>query len=170
MHLFMLSWSSFFFWPVLCTTFFPRQWLLCHIAIVETIDNCERGMNPVAMTIINPRKEYARIVPATSSPQHYRLSYGTWFLAPLAKGQWAIVMALCASCVWPSVLASVNFAFEKLLRNYWLDFYQISQECSLGGPLSNSLIPNNCVPWRILAAMAIKVKNLYISPPKPLIV
>ena len=25
----------------------------------------------------------------------------------------------------------VNFFFEKLLlRNYWLDFYQISQECS----------------------------------------
>ena len=25
----------------------------------------------------------------------------------------------------------INFFFEKLLRNYWLDFYQISQECSL---------------------------------------
>ena len=30
------------------------------------------------------------------------------------------------------VCAFVNFFFEKiLLRNYWLDFYQISQECSL---------------------------------------
>ena len=30
------------------------------------------------------------------------------------------------------VRAFVNFLFEKLLlRNYWLDFYQISQECSL---------------------------------------
>ena len=34
--------------------------------------------------------------------------------------------------------ASVNSSFKKLLRNYWLDFYQTSQECSLGGPLSNS--------------------------------
>ena len=30
------------------------------------------------------------------------------------------------------VHAFVNFFFEKLLlRNYWLDFYQISQECFL---------------------------------------
>ena len=27
--------------------------------------------------------------------------------------------------------AFVNFFFKKLLRNYWLDFYQISQECFL---------------------------------------
>ena len=30
------------------------------------------------------------------------------------------------------VRASINLFFKKLLlRNYWLDFYQISQECSL---------------------------------------
>ena len=64
----------------------------------------------------------------------------TYFLAPLAKGQRAIVMALCPSSVSPSVHEAINFAFTKLLlRNYWLDFYQISQECSLGGPLSNSV-------------------------------
>ena len=40
--------------------------------------------------------------------------------------------------VRPSVCASINSSFKKLLRNYWLDFYEISQECSLGGPLSNS--------------------------------
>ena len=48
------------------------------------------------------------------------------FLAPLAKGQQAIVMALCPSCVRPSVSlsvhacvrASVNSCFKKLLRNY----------------------------------------------------
>ena len=28
------------------------------MTIVETTDSDERGMNPVAMTIINPRKEY----------------------------------------------------------------------------------------------------------------
>ena len=44
-----------FFQPVLHTIFFPRHWLLSHI--VETMDSSERGMNPVAMTIINPQKE-----------------------------------------------------------------------------------------------------------------
>ena len=41
------------------------------------------------------------------------------FLAPLAEGQRAIVMALCPSCVRPSVRscvrASINFFFKKLL-------------------------------------------------------
>ena len=54
-------------------------------------------------------------------------------LAPLAEGQQAIVIALSV------VRASLNSCFKKLLlRNYGLDFYEISQECSLGGPLSNS--------------------------------
>ena len=34
------------------------MWLLSHITIVETMDSSEIGMNPVAMTIINPQKEY----------------------------------------------------------------------------------------------------------------
>ena len=33
-------------------------WLLSHITNIDTKDSCERSMNPVAMTIINPRKEY----------------------------------------------------------------------------------------------------------------
>ena len=61
------------------------------------------------------------------------------FLCPLAKGQRAIVMALCPSCFHVSVRSSVNFSFIKLyLRSYCLDFYQTSEECSLGGPLSYS--------------------------------
>ena len=32
--------------------------LLCHITIIKTMDSGERGMNPVAITIINLRKEY----------------------------------------------------------------------------------------------------------------
>ena len=60
------------------------------------------------------------------------------FLAPLVEGQRALIMVLCLACVRPSVRRSVNSSFKKLLRNYWLDFYQISQECSLGGPFSNS--------------------------------
>ena len=42
-----------FFSPVIHTIFFPSQWLPSHITIVETMDIGERGMNPVARTIIN---------------------------------------------------------------------------------------------------------------------
>ena len=52
----MLSWSAFN--QYFRTIFFPSHWLPSHITIVETMDSNERGMNPVAMTIINPRKEY----------------------------------------------------------------------------------------------------------------
>ena len=39
------------------------------------------------------------------------------------------------------VHASVNSSFKKLLlRNCLLDFYEISQECSLGSPLSNDCV------------------------------
>ena len=69
-HLSMLSWSFF------------NQ----HITIVETMDNGERGMNPVAMTIINPRKEYwpsrrSNQQPPFLSLQRYRLSYGALLVA-----------------------------------------------------------------------------------------
>ena len=47
-----------FFRPVLCTTFFPHHWLLSHITIAETMNIIERGVDPVAMIIINPQKEY----------------------------------------------------------------------------------------------------------------
>ena len=47
-----------FFLPVLRTMFLASRWLLSHITIVETTESGERGMNPVTMTIINPRKEY----------------------------------------------------------------------------------------------------------------
>ena len=49
-----------------------RHWLLSHITIVETMNTGERGLNPVAMTIINPRKVYwpsRRLEPATSCAQ-----------------------------------------------------------------------------------------------------
>ena len=47
-----------FFEAVLHTIFFPSHLLLSHITIVKTTDSSERGMNSVAMTIINPRKGY----------------------------------------------------------------------------------------------------------------
>ena len=55
MRLFILSWSYLTGTP---HNIFPSHWLLSHITIVETTDSGERGMNPVAMTVINPRKEY----------------------------------------------------------------------------------------------------------------
>ena len=69
------------FQPVLRTIFFPSHWLLSHITIVETTDSGERGMNPVAMTIINPQKKYwssrdRNGDPLYPSTQHYRQSYG----------------------------------------------------------------------------------------------
>ena len=42
-----------FYVPVLHTIFFPGHWLLSHITIAETMDTCETGLNPVAITIIN---------------------------------------------------------------------------------------------------------------------
>ena len=46
------------FLPALYTIFFPSHWLPYHIAIVKIMDSCQRGMHPVAMTIINPQREY----------------------------------------------------------------------------------------------------------------
>ena len=42
---------------VLGTIFFLSHRLLSHVTIVETTDSGERGMNSIAMTIINPRKK-----------------------------------------------------------------------------------------------------------------
>ena len=52
-NLFMLSWCN-----VLRTIFFTSNCLLSHITIVQTMDSGERGMNSVAMAIINPWGEY----------------------------------------------------------------------------------------------------------------
>ena len=40
------------------TKFSLRHWLLCHITINGTMHIGERGMNPVAMAIINSQREY----------------------------------------------------------------------------------------------------------------
>ena len=45
-----------FFLPVLHTILFPSHWL--HSYIVEIMDSGERGMNPVAVTIVIHRKGY----------------------------------------------------------------------------------------------------------------
>ena len=47
-----------FFLPVLFTIFFQSYWLLFYSTINETMDSSERGMNPVAMIIINSQEKY----------------------------------------------------------------------------------------------------------------
>ena len=71
-HISMLFWISF--------DQYSAHWLLSYITIVETADSSVRGMNPVAMTTINLRKEYWPSQDQTgdllfSSPQCYRLTY-----------------------------------------------------------------------------------------------
>ena len=55
-HLSMLYWS--YLTSTKKTKFFPSHWLLSQITNIETMDSCERGINPVAMSIINPPEEY----------------------------------------------------------------------------------------------------------------
>ena len=45
--------------------------LLSHMTIVQTMDSGERGMNPVAMTIINPGKNISRANTMVTSYQRY---------------------------------------------------------------------------------------------------
>ena len=66
-----------FYETVFPTTFFPSNWLFFHITMVQTIESCERGMNPVTMTI---RENTGRAVNQTSSllfssSVSYQLSY-----------------------------------------------------------------------------------------------
>ena len=57
-------------------------------------------------TIID--KDWRRSVPS-ESPDQFPINYE--LLAPLAEDQRAIVMALCPSCLRPSVRPSLNFSF-----------------------------------------------------------
>ena len=65
-HLSVLFWSFLTNAPVFRTIFFQSHWLISNITIVETTDSGEKGMNPVAMTIIN-LLEYMYFVEVKSS-------------------------------------------------------------------------------------------------------
>ena len=54
------------------TIFFPSHRLLSHITIVNTMDCGERGMNPVAMTSISPRKEYWQSLGSNQQPSVHK--------------------------------------------------------------------------------------------------
>ena len=53
LHLSMLFWSSFYLGS---SQYSLCHWLFSVITVVESVDSGERGMNPVAMTIINLRR------------------------------------------------------------------------------------------------------------------
>ena len=94
-------------------------------------------------TYLSKKKKSVICKPFDFGPEVKIIDLKTYALcSPLmfySTGQQAIVMALCPLCVRACECVSINSSFKKLLlRNYWLDFYKISQECSLGGPLSNS--------------------------------
>ena len=59
--------------------FFPSHWLLFQITILEAIDSGEKGMNPVAITIISPRKEYwpSSGVETATGVESNQVLYGT---------------------------------------------------------------------------------------------
>ena len=62
----------FHFSSVLPTIFFPSHRQLFHVTTVEIMESGEGGMIPMAMTIINPQKEYwlsLGIEPVTSCSQ-----------------------------------------------------------------------------------------------------
>ena len=56
--------------PILCTEFFQSHWLLSLITFVERIMTGKRGMNPVALSIINSQK---KICSAENSNQESKL-------------------------------------------------------------------------------------------------
>ena len=58
LHLPILSWRLIL--PVRSTILFPKQWLLFHIIIVETINSGERGMDPCPITVMSSRVEISQ--------------------------------------------------------------------------------------------------------------
>ena len=89
-----------FFKPVPCTTFFPSYWQLSHITIVETMDSGESGMNPVALTIIDHRKEYW---PSRGSNQRPVLKSATlqtaMGLGNEPKKAWSAIEKIFVTCI-----------------------------------------------------------------------
>ena len=69
------------FRQILRTVFFPSYWLLSHVTTIETIDRGERGINPVARTIINPCKEYWLSCRSQSVLKSCMLSTELWVTA-----------------------------------------------------------------------------------------
>ena len=70
-HRSMLSWSSFNQYSEQYSS--AAKSCFPHATIVETTHSREREMNPVAMTIINPRKEYWPTSRKMTFSKKYRL-------------------------------------------------------------------------------------------------
>ena len=85
-HLSMLSCSSF----NLCSAQYSLQATGCfsRITIVEKLDSGEKGMNPVAMTIINLQKEYQPRQESNQRPpvlRSFTLPTELWGSAPMER-------------------------------------------------------------------------------------
>ena len=61
------------FYQLHFTSFLPRQWLLSHIIIIETMISGQRGINSVAMIIINHQGETDQARDRTSNLQCWSL-------------------------------------------------------------------------------------------------
>ena len=67
----MVSSSIYVFLTSNLHNILSKHWLLFTTTIVATKDSGERGMNPVAMTIINPWKEIGQAGDRTSDQVRY---------------------------------------------------------------------------------------------------
>ena len=121
-----------FLTSVLTQLFFPKPPTTCSHASAEVRGGKEKSLQPWDRT-------HSHQVMSPSCTPLSRPEGGSSFLAPLAVGQRAYVMALCPSCVRPSVRAltfSLNIFFSETT---YTDFDEISQKCSWHGPLQNLL-------------------------------
>ena len=132
------------FKPVLRTIFFPSHWLLSNITIVETTNSDERGMNPVAMTIINPRKKYwpsrgsnqqPSVLKSATLPteltifSRIRLSYGIVYFLDIFFIWLAIREEqhsdICEKCRFRSACAVRAGLFETILLVLCIFFFPV---------------------------------------------
>ena len=112
-HLSLLSWSSFNQYSR--TIFFSSHWLRSHITIVETTDSDERGMNPVAMTIINSRKKYWPSLGSNQRPPVLRSA-----TLPTELHVWG------SACI-SSLMKIVNLIYQHFLitSSSWAQFLEL---------------------------------------------
>ena len=104
------------------TTIFPF-----HIAIAETTDSDERGMNPVAVNIISPRKEYW---PSRDLTSDLLLKSCTLLTGPDLKES-----KICCSIKWFKPLPNDKFQTSpnwKSLQTTILNVMKIEESFSNG--------------------------------------
>ena len=103
----MLSWNS----PnQYSANILSKPWLHSHITIVETTDSGERGMNPVAMIIVSPQKEYWLSGGSKQQPPFLKS-------AMLPTELWVLAHYCCIKLFITLQLAYTQFLFDDNLRD-----------------------------------------------------